>query len=179
MRGCNDDDRVETTDPATTDTTAAATTRDRDWNTVNFNAPRATYSEISDRDIEVRGNEDYAIYSLDETILFDVDQSNLRSGAEAKLKQITASVGQRFSGGDIRVYGHTDTQGSAGYNKELAEQRAESVKSWLTQNTDIDDDKISVHPVGESQPVASNETAEGRQQNRRVEIVARRGANNE
>ena len=53
--------------------------------------------------------------------------------------------------------------------------RAEAVRNWLTQNGNISQDRISVHPVGEADPVASNQTAEGRQQNRRVEIVARRG----
>ncbi|MFT2011255.1 OmpA family protein [Pontibacter sp. 13R65] len=175
LRGCNDNDNVNTTDPAnTTDTTAATTTstRTRDWNAIDFNAPTATYSEVSDKDIEVRGNEEYAIYSLDEALLFDTGKSEIKSSAEAKLKQISASVSQRYKDGEVRVYGHTDTQGSADTNQELAEKRAESVKNWLTNNTDLSDDNISVHPVGESQPVASNETAAGRQQNRRVEIVA-------
>ena len=178
LRGCNDDDEMDAADPVTTTDTTARMGTPRDWDAVNFNAPRATYSEITDRDIEVRGNEDYAIYSLDETILFDSDQSQLRSGAEAKLKQVAASMSQRFSNGEIRIYGHTDKQGSAGYNKKLAEQRAEAVKNWLTKNGDVAANRITVHPVGESDPVASNETAAGRQQNRRVEIVARRNDRN-
>ncbi|WP_241739243.1 OmpA family protein [Pontibacter beigongshangensis] len=170
---------MDTADPVTTtDTTSSRMGTTSDWDAVNFNAPGATYPEITDSDIDVRGNEDYAIYSLDETILFDTDQSQLRSGAETKLEQVATSVTQRFSGGDIRIYGHTDKQGSAGYNKELAEQRAEAVKNWLTENGDVAASRISVHPVGESDPVASNETAAGRQQNRRVEIVARRSNSN-
>ena len=72
----------------------------------------------------------------------------------------------------MRVYGFTDAQGSAGYNKELAQQRADAVKSWLSSNG-IDAGRISVNAIGEGQPVATNNTEAGRQQNRRVEIVAR------
>lgn len=73
------------------------------------------------------------------------------------------------------MYGFTDSKGSAESNKQLAEQRAEAVQSWLAKNG-ISKDKVSVHPIGEGQPEASNSTAEGRQQNRRVEIVARNAA---
>ena len=177
FRSCNRDQGTNTGDPglATDSTTVSADANDLDWNGIDFGAPAATFEEITDADITVRGNEEYAIYSVDETILFDTDQNTIKAGAEQKLKQITESVGKRFAGGQVRVYGHTDAQGSAGYNLQLAEQRYEAVRSLLTQNGNITEDRISLHPVGESQPVASNATAEGRQQNRRVEIVVRRG----
>ncbi len=97
----------------------------------------------------------------------------MRNQAEQDLKQITASIGKRYNGGNIRVYGYTDAVGSAGYNKELAEQRAEAVRGWLVKNGNVAEDRVTLHPVGEARPVASNATEEGRQQNRRVEIVAR------
>jgi hypothetical protein len=65
---------------------------------------------------------------------------------------------------------------SAGSNKELAEQRAEAVRAWLAKNGNMSEGNISVHPVGESQPTASNATEQGRQKNRRVEIVAGGGS---
>ena len=143
------------------------------WGAVDFDAPEAKYDELTDAEINVRGNETYAIYSLDETVLFESDQSSISQKGEEKLRAISGSVGKRFSGGDVRIYGHTDAEGSAGHNKELAEKRAEAVRSWLVANGSISDGQISLHPVGESQPVASNETEAGKQQNRRVEIVAR------
>lgn len=157
------------------------TTADNDlnWDAISFDAPAATYEEITDTDINVRGNEDYAIYAVDETILFDTDQNTLKPTATQKLQQVAESVGKRFTGGQVRIYGHTDAQGSAGYNKELAEQRAAAVQSWLVQNGNLSQDRVSLQAVGESQPVASNATAEGRQQNRRVEIVARRAGGGE
>jgi outer membrane protein OmpA-like peptidoglycan-associated protein len=176
VRGCDDDsatrDTGTTTDTATTGRTT--TTTDNDWNTINRNAPVATYQEITDRDVTVRGDDNYAIYSIGENILFDVDSKEIRAEGSQKLEQIATSLKQRYDGGEVRVYGYTDTQGSPGYNKELAEERAEAVRNWLTQNGNIDNNRISIHPVGEGDPVASNETAAGRQQNRRVEIVARR-----
>lgn len=191
LRGCDDENDVDRTmdTDTTTATTAGATTggttggmdtdrrmtTDADWNTIDRNAPVATYQEITDRDVTVRGNEDYAIYSLDETILFDTDSKEIRAAATPKLQQVAKSLNQRYSDGQVRIYGYTDARASKNYNEQLAEERAEAVRNWLTQNGNISQDRISVHPVGEADPVASNQTAEGRQQNRRVEIVARRG----
>lgn len=178
-RGCNNKDNTAattTTDSSSTNVATTTNTGNRDgdaWGNIDFNAPRVAYSEITDKNIDVRGNNNYGIYGLGENILFDEGKSTLRSSAEANLKQIAASIGQRYNGGNVRVYGHTDAVGSAGYNKELAEQRAQAVRDWLVKNGNITEGNISLHAVGESQPVASNATEEGRQQNRRVEIVAR------
>ena len=179
-RNQNDDTtNAVTTTTDTTQTAAAPVTgnsgaRDGDnWSDVNFNAPAASYSEITDRNIDVRGGSNYGIYGLGENILFDEGKSTIRPQAEGNLKQIAGSISQRYNGGQVRVYGYTDAQGSAGANKELAEQRAQAVRDWLVKNGNITEGNISLHPVGESQPVASNATESGRQQNRRVEIVAR------
>lgn len=163
-------DSVTTTQSSTSNNTATA-----DWNDVDFNAPAANYGEITDKNINVRGNDRYGIYGLGENVLFDENKATIRSDAEANLKQIVSSVTKRYSGGDVRVYGFTDAQGSVGYNKELAQQRADAVKSWL-QGNGFDANHISVAAIGEAQPVATNATEEGRQQNRRVEIVARGAA---
>lgn len=180
MRGCDDNDVTRDTDTTTTTTGAATTsedtTADGDWDGIDRNLPAATYQEITDKDVTVRGNDEYAIYSLDENILFDTDSKEIRPAGTQKLQQVAASLEQRYAQGQIRVYGFTDAQGSPNYNEQLAEERAEAVRNWLVQNGNIAEDRISIHPVGEAQPVASNETAQGRQQNRRVEIVARRGS---
>lgn len=142
------------------------------WDQIPFNSPQMQFDEIRDRDIEIRGNKDFAIYSLNETILFNSNESTIRPEAEEKLTQITQSIRERFKDGKIRVFGYTDSKGSKGYNKDLAEKRAEAVRSWITKNGDFRTENISVNSVGESSPEASNATPEGRQQNRRVEIVA-------
>ena len=171
LRGCNknkDTEAVVTTDSVTT-TTATTTNSD----SIDFNAPAAAYSEITDTNITVRGNNNYGIYGLGENILFDEGKSTIRPAAEANLKEIAASINQRYQGADIRIYGYTDAIGSQGYNKELAEQRAKAVSDWMGNNGNISKDKITLQPVGEEHPVATNATSEGRKQNRRVEIVAK------
>ncbi len=181
MRGCNNNEG----NAAGTDSTSASTgntpgtTADaagaagQAWGDVDFNAPAAAYDEITDKNINVRGNDAYGIYGLGENILFDEGKSTIRSDAEENLTQVAASIGKRYNGGVVRVFGYTDAVGSAGYNKELAEQRAEAVRAWLVKNGKVSEDRISIHPVGEARPVASNSTEQGRQQNRRVEIVAK------
>jgi outer membrane protein OmpA-like peptidoglycan-associated protein len=177
MRRGDKDERAAAT--TTTDTVSNSTASSGNFNTasgwdaVDFSAPRATYEEITDKNIDVRVGDNYAIYGLGENILFDEGKSTIRSNAEKDLKQIAASIEKRYKGGEIRVYGHTDSVGSSGANKQLAEQRAEAVRDWLIKNGNVPESRISLHPIGESEPVASNASEKGREQNRRVEIVAR------
>ncbi|MFD2146669.1 OmpA family protein [Mucilaginibacter antarcticus] len=95
----------------------------------------------------------------------------MQGNAEAKLKQISTALGNRFKGAVVAVYGSTDSTGDAADNKQLGAERANAVKDWLTNNG-ITADKISVQSLGETEPVASNETKTGRAQNRNVSIVA-------
>ena len=141
------------------------------WSGIDFNAPVVADKRITIRDVEVRSNPGYTIYSMDEKILFDVDKATLRPGAEKNLRSIAASIQEASSRGPIRIYGHTDSTASASYNKKLAEERANAVKNWLQQNAEIDSARMSVEAVGQAKPIASNKTPEGRQQNRRVVIV--------
>ncbi len=144
------------------------------WEGVNYNAPAVSYDEITDKNIEVRSDDKYAIYSLGENILFDVDKSTVRTQGAGNLKQIGASIAKRYGSGEVKVFGYTDSVGSKSYNKQLAEDRAESVRAWLMQNGNISKDRISTVAVGEARPAATNSTSEGRQQNRRVEIIVKR-----
>lgn len=145
-----------------------------DWTTVDRNAPNASYDEVTDKDVKVRGTDNYAVYSINEDILFDPDKSTIKNAAAEKLKQIALSAEKRFAGGNFRIYGFTDSTGSAEHNKQLAQQRAESVQNWLIANGNVSKDRISVEPVGEGKASASNATAEGRAQNRRVEVVVKK-----
>jgi outer membrane protein OmpA-like peptidoglycan-associated protein len=177
FKGCGNDN---TNAAATTDSVSAAapsTNAGSDWNDVDFNSPSANYEEITDTNINVRGNANYGIYGIGENILFDEGKSEIRSGADQNLQQITGSISKRFNGGEVRVYGYTDATGDAASNKQLAQQRAEAVRNWLVKNGKVEESRISLHSIGEAQPVASNATSEGRQQNRRVEIVARTAQN--
>jgi len=144
-----------------------------DWDNVNLvDLPDVKLPEVKLPDLKVRGNDSLTAYSVGEKVLFDTDKSEIRPAAEKSLKQISASIVQRYPEGKIRIYGFTDSTDTKSYNKELSEKRAEAVKQWLVKNGNITETRVSIHPMGESHPVASNDTAKGRQENRRMEIVA-------
>lgn len=149
------------------------------WSGVDYNAPVVTDRRIQDGDVEVRSNPGYTIYTMDEKVLFDLDKATLRSGAEDKLRSIAESINDMSARGPIRIVGHTDSIASASYNKQLAADRANTVKDWLQNNTDIDASRMSIEAVGQARPIASNETAEGRQKNRRVAIMVATRTDNE
>jgi outer membrane protein OmpA-like peptidoglycan-associated protein len=102
-------------------------------------------------------------------VLFDTGQHTLKPGAREKLAKI-AEIVASHPGLHLSIEGHTDNVGTDESNQALSERRAESVKSFLMQNG-VPRDIITAQGFGESQPVASNDTNEGRQQNRRVELV--------
>lgn len=176
IKGCNNTSVTTGTGDSTvtthTDNANVLATTEPDWGSVDFNAPESSYDEVTDKDISVRGNDAYTIYTLGENVLFSTDQNALQESATAKLEQITASLNKRFKGASIGIYGSTDSTGTAGHNKQLGAERAEAVKSWIIKNADIPENKISVHSLGESKPVSDNATASGRKQNRNVQIVA-------
>ncbi|MET3980102.1 outer membrane protein OmpA-like peptidoglycan-associated protein [Mucilaginibacter sp. UYP25] len=177
-RGCNksapikmDTSDTTQTDSAKSDSNVIVTTQPN-WNAIDFDIPRSKYDEVTDTAIIVKGNDKYTIYSLGENILFAADESTLQPSAESKLEQIAASLARRYKTAEIAVYGHTDSTGTAGANKQLGEDRANAVKDWLSTKADIVPDKISIHSLGEQKPLATNATEKGRAQNRSVEIVA-------
>ena len=71
----------------------------------------------------------------------------------------------------LSIEGHTDSQGDESFNLDLSDRRAASVRRYLVEEFGIDPNRLSSRGLGETQPVASNDTPEGRQQNRRVELV--------
>jgi len=102
-------------------------------------------------------------------ILFDVGKATLKPGAEASVRKISAVL-QQYPNHQISVEGYTDSQGSDVFNQKLSEDRANSVKQVLIGGG-VDPVLISSKGFGKAKPVASNDTPEGRQANRRVEIV--------
>ena len=101
-------------------------------------------------------------------IFFDFDKASLRSESVAELNRLTKLMNDVPSL-KIEVSGHTDNIGSAAYNKNLSEKRAKSVADYLT-NHGIKKDRLEYVGYGFSQPIATNDTDEGRQQNRRTEF---------
>jgi outer membrane protein OmpA-like peptidoglycan-associated protein len=103
-------------------------------------------------------------------IHFDFDKSDIRSGDKAELDKGVDFV-KKYPKSKIVVKGHTDSKGSDAYNKRLSERRAEAVKEYLIKEAGVDPARIKAVGLGESKPVASNATEEGRAKNRRVEIL--------
>lgn len=101
-------------------------------------------------------------------ITFDTNQSNIRPSFYSVLDSV-GLVLKEFDKTAIQVSGHTDSTGSAQLNQTLSEQRAYSVKSYL-QSTGIPSGRIHAQGFGPRQPIASNDSAAGREQNRRVEL---------
>jgi outer membrane protein OmpA-like peptidoglycan-associated protein len=71
----------------------------------------------------------------------------------------------------VQLEGHTDSQGSPRKNQTLSEKRVQNIKAYLVQHFHLDPERIRAVGYGETRPIASNDTPEGRSQNRRVEVV--------
>ena len=108
--------------------------------------------------------------AMDTNVLFDFDASNIKPEGKAALDEVIRKLS--LAGAELRLIvstGHTDSTGTAAYNTDLSLRRAEAVKAYLVSNG-IDTNDIKTAGVGESQPSADNATAEGRTENRHVEI---------
>jgi outer membrane protein OmpA-like peptidoglycan-associated protein len=102
-------------------------------------------------------------------VLFDTGKYTLKPGAKEKLAKI-AGILLGHPGLQLEVDGHTDSVGSDEFNLKLSEERADVVRSYLVAQG-VSQESVSAHGFGKDQPVATNETAAGRQLNRRVELV--------
>jgi len=106
-------------------------------------------------------------------LLFDYDSAILRPGATASLQKLGHLI-QRNPQAVFRVEGHTDSFGSDQYNMDLSQRRAETVKSWLVANMNIDADRVQTQGYGKTHLIVpADRSVEEQQLNRRVEIVIR------
>jgi len=102
-------------------------------------------------------------------VLFDTGSYTLKPGAREKLAKISGIV-LAHPGLNLQIEGHTDSVGTDEFNQQLSERRADSVRDFLAEQG-VPASSITAKGFGKTQPVASNDTAEGRQRNRRVELV--------
>lgn len=125
--------------------------------------------------LSVRQDKNAVTVAMLGDVLFDFDKTAVRPAAEPTLRDI-ASLIKSSSAGTVAIEGHTDSKGSASYNKDLSLRRAQAVAQWLT-NHGVDKARLSVKGLGDTQPIQSNRLAngadnpQGRAQNRRVEFV--------
>src|SRR5438046_2074940 len=102
-------------------------------------------------------------------VLFDTGSYTLKPGAREKLAKISG-VMLAHSGLTMQIEGHTDSVGGDDFNQQLSERRADSVRDFLAEQG-VAGSSITARGFGKTQPVATNDTTEGRQRNRRVELV--------
>jgi outer membrane protein OmpA-like peptidoglycan-associated protein len=129
---------------------------------------RSRQLEIQLKELDAKKTERGMVITLGD-VLFDTNKSELKSGGMRNVQKL-AGVLKEYPQRNVLVEGFTDSTGNSDYNQGLSERRAGAVRTAL-QDTGVAGDRISNRGYGQTFPVASNATAEGRQLNRRVEII--------
>ena len=124
---------------------------------------------VSEQEAEKMKNKKIKTFKLGEkpTFVFGTDQLN--NNGKTSLKQVATEL-ENYPDAEVLVEGHTDNVGSDEVNQKISEQRASSVATALKKDYGVKNN-ISVIGKGKTEPIASNDTAEGRAKNRRVEII--------
>jgi outer membrane protein OmpA-like peptidoglycan-associated protein len=131
-------------------------------------------SKVQDLQVKETGQEVRIELAAD--VLFDFDKADILPKAQAALKQAAGIIRDKAKGA-VRIEGHTDSKGSDSYNQKLSERRAQAVKTWLTEKEGLGTAEFTIKGFGAKKPVAPNkkpdgsDDPEGRQKNRRVEII--------
>lgn len=125
-------------------------------------------AELMSTGVQVVEGDDSIRLIMPGNITFKTDSADINSSFYPVLNSV-AKVLNKYSNSTVMVSGHTDSTGSAEYNLNLSRERAQSVASYL-QGQGIKSTRFEVLGLGSSNPIASNDTANGRAQNRRVEI---------
>lgn len=109
------------------------------------------------------------LVTFDSGLLFDYDSDAIKGAAADNLTSLANSL-QTYPESEVLIVGHTDARGTDSYNMDLSDRRAASARAYLTSQG-IDPSRVRTSGRGEAEPVASNDTDMGRQQNRRVEVA--------
>ncbi|WP_373314188.1 OmpA family protein [Jannaschia pagri] len=125
--------------------------------------------QLGDDRITITNTGEQLIVTMPQDILFATDSANLRGDLQGDIRALGQNLLQ-YPNTTVQVIGHTDSDGSADYNQGLSERRARAVSGVLLE-TGVPSSRIVSFGRGESQPIATNNTPEGRQRNRRVEII--------
>ncbi len=125
--------------------------------------------DLDNGDVQITNTGDRLIVTMPQDVLFATDSFSVRPDLQDDLYTVAANL-QQYPASTIQVIGHTDSDGSADYNQRLSERRATAVGGILV-DAGVPFGRVQTIGRGESQPVASNLTPEGKAQNRRVDIV--------
>lgn len=126
-------------------------------------------AQLGNPNVTVTNMGEYLLVNLPESVTFATDSADVRADLRADLRSIAANL-ISYPNSRIQVLGHTDNTGSAAYNFDLSQLRAQSVRDILV-GAGVPGNRIAAVGMGEDRPIASNATASGRAQNRRVEII--------
>jgi outer membrane protein OmpA-like peptidoglycan-associated protein len=107
--------------------------------------------------------------TFDSGLLFDTGKATLKPASQENLTNL-AKILNKYEDTNILLEGHTDSDGSEEYNLQLSRSRANSVANYL-EGLNVNPTRFTIMGYGEQQPIASNETVEGKKQNRRVEVA--------
>ena len=110
--------------------------------------------------------------TIDMNIEFDSDSAEIKSAHASEVNRTIEFLVQ-YPTADAVIEGHTDNSGSVSYNQALSERRAKAVYEYMINSAGISADRLSSEGFGEDRPKANNDTAEGKQQNRRVSAVVK------
>ncbi|PZX09736.1 OmpA family protein [Celeribacter halophilus] len=125
--------------------------------------------DLGNDDVQIVNTGSQLIVTMPQDILFATDSAVVVPSLQSDLRTLAYNL-QDYPNTTVQVIGHTDNTGSASYNQELSTRRASAVATILTANG-VSTGRVHAFGRGEDQPVATNLTAEGRAQNRRVEII--------
>lgn len=130
---------------------------------------RQLQADLAGTGAEVKQVDGKLMVRLPERVSFDVDSAEVKPGMRKRLRRAARSLAENPSS-YIDIVGHTDSTGPADYNQRLSERRASAVANILLRNG-VQPQRVRAYGRGESEPIASNATPEGRARNRRVEII--------
>lgn len=126
-------------------------------------------ARLGNPNVTVTNMGSYLLVNLPESVTFATDSAAVRPDLQADLRSIAANL-VSYPNSRIQVLGHTDDTGSAAYNFDLSQLRAQAVRDILV-GAGVPGNRIAAVGMGEDRPIASNATVSGRAQNRRVEII--------
>lgn len=141
-----------------------------------YNTLTEEENEINRKKLEDNLNDDVVVDTVPEglvirlgEILFDTDSYTLKEDAKDTVDNIINAIKQTYPDREIIVEGHTDNTGEENYNQALSEKRAKTVADYILPK--LEHDKLSYRGFGDKEPIASNDNPDGRQKNRRVDII--------
>ena len=111
------------------------------WDEIDFNSPVTTYPEVTAKNVTIKSNDQFVIYSLNSQNVFVDNKNDLSDEGKQSLNQVGASINQRFQSNDVKIYDKTDTVQPG----HFAEERAESIANYLINNWKLDQSHLTFY----------------------------------